>query len=207
VEHEGPRENLLVLLVRQHDEQQADQLLRELVLHRPEEQLLQEGGVHQPRRQRRTLAVLLRELRHGEGVQRRLVLLRRPTHVGRVLAVVAARLYARQAGVNFAADETAYDDVSHGSAHITEILEEAEKGVRLFHGHLVAGGGGAVVGGGGRGRAAALLPKMLQEAQDHLGQHVLGHAHQLVGRPGPVTAGVLPVLNITTYTVHARLLF
>ncbi len=201
MEHEGPREDLLVLLVRQHDEQEADQLLRELVLHRPEEQLLQEGGVHQPRRQRRTLAVLLRKLRHRQGVQRRLVFFRRPTHVGRVLAVVAARLYARQAGVNFAADETTYDDVSHGSSHITEILEEAEKGVRLFHGHLVAGGGGAVVGGnatgGGRGRAAALLPQVLQEAQDHLGQHVLGHAHQLVGRTGPVTAGVLSVLNIT----------
>jgi hypothetical protein len=35
---------------------------------------------------------------------------------------------------------------------------------------------------------------VLEEAEDHLRQHVLGHAHQLVGRPGPIAAGVLSVL-------------
>ena len=154
--------------------------------------------MHQAGRQCGTLAVLLGEFRHGQRIERRLVLLRGTAHVRGILAVVAVARLARagQAGVNFPADETTYDDVSHGGSHITEILEEAEESVRLINSDLVAAAaaGGRVVRCGPQ-RWDALLAQVLQQPQDHFRQHILGYTHQLVGRAGSVSTRVLSVLK------------
>ena len=71
---------LLELEVWQHFEQEADQLLRELILEHPEDKLLQKGVVGQPGSQGRAILELQGWFRVGEGVNGLKVLFCRAAH-------------------------------------------------------------------------------------------------------------------------------
>ena len=81
-------QRLLVLRVRQHVEQQADELLGELVLDGPEDELLQEGVMSEAGGEGGAVLELRGGVRVGQGVEGLGVLLGRAPHEVGVLAVV-----------------------------------------------------------------------------------------------------------------------
>lgn len=186
-------ESYLVVLVWQHVQQEAHNVLRELVLERPEDELLEQRLVHDGFAEGRQMPVLVGWFRRGKQPHRFLVLA--PAVLEELAVLVGGKGRFHQPPVRVLVDQCFGHNPSHQLAHVVELHQHAAVVITVLgrpavHRRVVVFG--------------VVVAEVQQQPEQHPRHHGFRHDHQVVRHGRLVLAVVDAVVAAEPLGLHDR---